>query len=394
MSYKLPSPLINKEKGNIFSVKIPFHLLKNPTAQKGNVVIFWGADFKNLPPGIPEDKFVELSNACIDFVRRNCRDLKLIYKMHPAETDEYKQLNLEGFTVAGTDNIGEFYLLQNLGRIKYTFSAISGACVSAHKMGVPSFIFLDLFEPLFRPETKKGYREYFSPLPEQSFVSNLNDDLKEYAVVADTDTKLENNFKQLLENNPGKVFFIADTPGSLAEIIALSKLVKNISPDHKTGLIICKHRRWNVMNFDELKPYFDSIDIFPRTFYSLRPQKLLQSLEIARNIKKFPIRPEDILIGTTLTSFVEVCFMSYHKKAKRLAFLRQASFDTVYGSKAGEMLAEISYKIPPASRFYNLFFEPLLGLYRTVYMNDPGKVMNFRCYQKPVNDIYDQIYLI
>lgn len=393
MSHKV-LPQINRQKNNIFQVEIPFHLLRNDGGTDKSVVIFWGADFKFLPPGIPEDKFIELSNSCLDYVRNHCRDQELIYKLHPSETDEYTKLNLKGFRVVGTDNIAEFYLLKNIDRIKYTFSAMSGACVSAHKMGIPSYVFVPLFEPLFRPETKMGYQEYFSPLPPESFISDLIGGFQDYKTIANTNEILKNNFTDLLAGYSGKVFFIADTPGSLAEIISLVNLVKNISPQHKTGLIVCRHHRWDVMNFEDLKPYFDSIDIFPRTFYSLRPNKIVKALNVAQAIKKFPITPQDILIGLTHTSFVEVCFMSYHKKAKRLCVLSGVSFNTVYGLESKEMLAKITYKTPLASRFYNHIFEPLLGLYRTMYMNDPGKVMNFRCYQKPVNDIYDQIYLI
>lgn len=369
-------------------------MLRTDADTNKNVVIFWGADFKFLPPGIPEDKFIELSNSCLDYVRKNCQGCELIYKLHPAETDEYTKLKLDGFTVVGTDNIGEFYLLKNINKIKYTFSAMSGACVSAHKMGTPSYVFVPLFESLFKPETLRGYREYFSLLPSESFISNFTDGFKDYKTPSETDARLKNNFIELLGSNSGKVFFIADTPGSLAEIISLANLIKHISPMHKIGLIVCRHHRWDVMNFDELNSYFDSIDIFPRTFYSLRPNKLIKAFKVAQTIKKFPIEAGDILIGMTHTSFVEVCFLSYHKNAKKLLLLGQVSFDTVYGPKGGEMLAQISYKTPPASWFYNLIFEPLLGLNRTFYMDDPGKVMNFRCYKKPVNDIYDQIYLI
>ncbi|OGN05678.1 MAG: hypothetical protein A2831_00665 [Candidatus Yanofskybacteria bacterium RIFCSPHIGHO2_01_FULL_44_17] len=387
-------PQVNNKKDNIFRVKLPFHLLGDNTSENKNTIIFWGADFKFLPPGIPEDKFIELSNSCLDFIRKNCPGYELIYKLHPAETDEYTKLNLDGFSVVGTDNIGEFYLLKNINRIKYTFSAISGACVSAHKMGIPSYVFVSLFEPLFRPETLKGYREYFSQLPSESFISNFADGFRDYKTAVDIDETLKNNFVRLLKESPGKVFFIADTPGSLAELISLTKLIKSISPQRPVGLLVCRHHRWDVMNFDDLKAHFDSIDIFSRTFYSLRPNKLIKALKIARDIKKFPIKNGDILIGTTHTSFVEVCFMSYHKHAKMLCVLSEVSFDTVYGQRGKKMLAEIHYETPPSSHFYNLIFEPLLGLYRTKYMNDPGKVMNFRCYQEPVNDIYDQIYLI
>src|SRR3989344_4494705 len=200
-------PQVNNKKDNIFRVKLPFHLLGDNTSENKNTIIFWGADFKFLPPGIPEDKFIELSNACLDYVRKNCSGHELIYKLHPAETDEYTKLNLDGFSVVGTDNIGEFYLLKNINRIKYTFSAISGACVSAHKMGIPSFIFLELFEPLFLPETKTGYREDFSPLPKESFLSDLAGGFRDYQAELVIDETLENNFRELLKNHSGKVFF-------------------------------------------------------------------------------------------------------------------------------------------------------------------------------------------
>ncbi|OGN02465.1 MAG: hypothetical protein A2655_01945 [Candidatus Yanofskybacteria bacterium RIFCSPHIGHO2_01_FULL_43_42] len=382
------------DQGNVFKVKIPFGLLRGENnSSRANRVIFWGADFKFLPPGIPEDKFIELSNACIDYVRKNCKGCALIYKLHPAETDEYTKLNLDGFKIVGTDDIGEFFLLKNINNIKYTFSAISGACVSAHKMGIPSFIFLELFEPLFLPETKTGYREYFSPLPKESLISNLNDEFQDYKIATDIDEVLNNNLRELFKNSSKKVFFIADTPGVLAEIITLSNLIKNISPQLEMGLIVCRHHRWDVMKMDDLKPYFDSINIFPRTFYSLRPGKLFRALKIAWSIRRFPIGDDDILVGMTHTSLVEVCFMSYHKQAKRIAVLSEVSFDTVYGEKSKDMLNKIKYRTPPASRFYNLFLESLLGLYRTIYMDDPGKVMNFRRYQKHISEIYDQVYL-
>ena len=381
-------------ENNIFNIRLPFNLLREGVdLSQAKQVVFWGADVKYLPPGIPEDKFINLSNLCLDFVRNNCRGYELIYKLHPAETDEYTKLKLDGFKIVGTDNIGEFYLLKNIDKIKYTFSAISGACVSAHKMGIPSYIFLELFEPLFRDATKKGYREYFSPLPEESLISDLNGGFKTYVIKPALDEVLYSNMNKIFKNNSGKVFFIADTPGVLAEIIALSSLIKKISSKIKVGLVICWHHRWNVMNMDDLKIYFDSINIFPRTFYSLRPRKILKSFKISRAIKRFPIKPGDTLIGMTHTSWPEVCFISYHKQAKRLAFLSQVSFDTVYGNKSKDMLANIKYRKPSASRFYNLFLEPMLGLYRTIYMDDPGKVMNFRSYQKPIGSVYDQVYL-
>src|SRR3989344_2757494 len=181
------------DQSNVFQVKIPFGLLRGENnSDQADRIIFWGADFKFLPPGIPVDKFIELSNACLEYVRRNFQGHELIYKLHPAETDEYTKLDLRGFSVVGTDNIGEFYLLKNIDRIKYTFSAISGACVSAHKMGIPSYVFVSLFEPLFRPETLKGYREYFSQLPSESFISNFADGFRDYKTAVDIDETLKN----------------------------------------------------------------------------------------------------------------------------------------------------------------------------------------------------------
>ena len=396
-SRKNMPPAVNEAKNNILRIELPYHNLKNENTDAGgnpdtNWVIFWGANFKDLPD-IDNEEFIKRTNLCLDFVRRECSGYHLIYKLHPAETDEYKMVNLDGFEIVGTDNVGEFYLLQNIKNIKYTFSALSAACISAHKLGIPSFVFIPLFESMLRPDTVDGYREYFSPLPRQALISDYNSRLVDYKITPVVDGIFENNFKNKIGSGSGKIFFIAETPGVLSEIISLVNLVKSIFPERKVGLLVCRHHRWDIMNFEDLRPYFDSIDIFTRTFYSLRPAKLIMALRVAKLIKNFDIESGDVLIGTSFTSFVEDCFMSYYKRNKKILFLNKVSFDSICGPKRKEMLAKINYKNTWGALFYNFIFEPLLVLHRTIYMDDPGRVMNFRMYQRPLNDIYDQVYL-
>ena len=95
-----------------------------------------------------------------------------------------------------------------------------------------------------------------------------------------------------------------------------------------------------------------------------------------------------LILGLLLFSFIvtSVCIVPFINTLYALKFQRK-------NKKSKDMLNKIKYKTPPAAWFYNLILEPLLGLYRTIYMDDPGKVMNFRRYQKPISDIYDQVYL-
>ena len=73
MHLRLPPP-INKTKDNIFKILSPYFLMYKyedfmPEPEKEEkAVVFFGANFKDLP-GADWDKFVEITNKSLDYVR-------------------------------------------------------------------------------------------------------------------------------------------------------------------------------------------------------------------------------------------------------------------------------------------------------------------------------------
>ncbi|TSC74943.1 MAG: hypothetical protein G01um101444_120 [Parcubacteria group bacterium Gr01-1014_44] len=391
MSNDFP-PVLNEAKKNIFSIVPPFYLL-NELAQKSSAngekwVVFWGTQFDNLPQ-INEKEFCKQTNLCLDYIRRNFSDYRLVYKPHPAEPVIYPLLNLTGFDVLNERTAAEFFVFKNMAKIKYVFSACSMASMTSWHLGLNSHSFWPLFKYTTIAETKDGYDDAFKKMPPEFFVSDLSQPVQENKKVLIRDQALWDNFSEILDKKRGVAWFILGDPGLLALTISMASLIRQISPGRKIGLIIEKHHRWVVMDMNEVKKHFDAIQIFPRLFYSLRPGKIWKQLLTARTIKNSKISSEDILIGGGAISLVENCFMSYFPKNYKIALLSDEAFRVCFGLKDPSFFR--THFSRRAFTFSNLILEPLLGLHRTIYREDIGRVANFGRYQEPVNDIYDQM---
>jgi hypothetical protein len=389
-------PGINKLKINIHEFSLPYYLSANVKSDSGQkVVIFCGADYRHLPAEMNREEFVRLSNLCLDFIRKECADCKLLYKPHPAEIkDEYNRLNLDLFEMVEDTTIGEVYLMQHIQSIKYVFSVCSWMSISAYTMGLNSYVFSKLFESVFGASLGKFYKDYFQELPENFFIEDLSQKLTENKITLKQDHNLEIFFNDLIKKNKGDIWFTSADPATLSIIFPLSGLIKKIDSTRKVNLIISRHHRWNVMNMGEVGKYFDKIIIFPRPFYSLRPNKIYEAIKIAAEIKKFKIEIEDVIIGFCNTSFVENCLISYNKKNIKIAaqFIKNA--EMMYGYNNHTLFNDKNFKQIKASVFYNKILEPILGLNKTLYLKQgTGKILNISRYQKPLNDVYNEVIL-
>src|SRR3989338_9410979 len=261
MIKKLPSP-VNKAKNNIIKILSPYFLMHKYSSfvkeqeKEEKAVVFFGANFKDLP-GADWDKFIDITNKSLDYVRRECVGHKLYYKPHPAETDEFKLVNLNGFEITKDTSIAEFYLWKNVRNIKYTFSTCSGANISAYYMGFNSYVFWDLFNSAIDRETAKGYVEYFKNMPDNFFINDLRSELIENKKMPIEDSFLEEELSELFNKDKGKIWFTIGDPNYLVNILVLARLVRKVNPNKKINLVIMKHHRWNVMNPDDFKYYFD-----------------------------------------------------------------------------------------------------------------------------------------
>lgn len=385
-------PAVNGSKKNIFGISPPFYLL-NELAEKSPVtgekwVVFWGTQFDNLPQ-IDEKKFCQQTNLCLNYLRKNFPGYKLIYKPHPAEPVIYPALDLTGFDVLNERTVAEFFVLKNMEKIKYVFSACSMASMTSWHFGLNSYLFWPLFKYTTITETRDGYDDAFKKMPPEVFIYDLSRPVKENKKVLIRDQALRDNFSEILDKKRGTAWFILGDPGLLVLTISVASLIRQLAPGRKIGLIIEKHHRWGVMDMNEIKKYFDAVQVFPRLFYSLRPGKIWKQFRTARTIKSSKISSEDILIGGGAISLVENCFMSYFPKSYKIALISDEAFRTCFGPKDPSFFQ--THFSRRAYTFSNLILEPFLGLHRTIYREDIGRVANFGRFQEPVNDIYDQM---
>lgn len=395
MYARLPLP-INRDKKNIFKIQSPYFLMRKygsflPKPEKEEkAVVFFGANFKDLP-GANRNKFIEITNKSLDYVRRECVGYELYYKPHPAEADEFKLVNLSGFEITKDTSIAEFYLWKNAKNIKYTFSTCSGANISAYYMGFNSYVFRDLLRSAIDGETDKGYTEYFKNMPASFFINNLSQRLIENKKTPSEDLFLEKEFNNLFSEDSGKIWFTIGDPNYLVNVLILTDLARKVNPQKKINLIIMKHHRWNVMNSGDFKYYFNEVYFFPRIFYSLRPRKIIRAIKTAYQINKLKVSPDDIIVGASYTSFTENCLTSYNDENYKVAILPQATLDFCCSSSVFD---DDNYRTRRSVFWWSNFLEPILGIKRTIFFEDNRRIGNFTRFKKPLNDLYDKIYAL
>lgn len=386
---------VEENASGIYRISWPHFWLGNfgNGAESGDWVIFLGADFKNMA-GVDVAKFIEKTNQCLEYIRKNCVGCQLIYRPHPEEKDEMNFLNLASFAIQKDYQVAEDYLWANRERIKYVFSVYSTSSIIAFNMGLNSYSFYHYFKDILDDARKIFIDNYFCNLPTPFFIGNLDTPLLGNKMKLKEDNKLRENFKRILIENEGPVWLIVVENKFRLAIIGLARMIRGIFPGRRINLIISKHHRWTEKYLQDLGGEFDEILVFPRHFYSLRPTKLLSAFITARKIKRLQIERGSVFIGFAHHDFIENCFMSYNKNGFRASFLMEGTWRLNF--KTEELgFDPKKFLFNKASFFYNHFFEPLLGLNRTKFQHYGGSGdLYFIRLAKPIEKIYDEVYLI
>jgi hypothetical protein len=386
---------LDEEKNNIIRVNLPYFLLRNkPEIKERQMVIFFGGAPKDLTLSEPQ-KYYSKMNECLDYVRKNYADYELVYKPHPADLEEKNHINLSGFNIIEEKSNAEIYLWKNLQRIEHAFAVNSWSAAVAFSFGLKANVFYPCFKNILSAAFIKSTDAFFREMPAQFFINNLNVPLSTKEIGNIEDKLLISEIKRILGSKEGTVWMTIAVTDYIAIVLATAKIIKGLDPKRKINLIISRHHRWEVIDLDrDIKSFFDSIFILPRIFYSLKPKRLAAAVSLALKIRRWNIGQNDIIFGTSHFEFVENCFVSYHRKAKRILMIMQRDINWYYNPQSF-LFSQKDFRWNKASYFYNKILEPLLGLFRTVYLSYKKEdVFNLNRYQKPLNRVYDEVIIL
>ncbi len=379
---------INDGKNNVFRFGFPLHLLSGGEGNIRKMIIFLGEDFRNLP-NTDLSRAIAISNQCLNYIRRECNGCELYYKPHPTETDEFAMLNLEGFKVMEKAPV-ELAFMKHADRIQHVFSTCSTASRIAYEFGFNSSVFLDPIAPALNPETVNGFRVFLAMLPKECFIENFSQALLENKKRLGTREELEDQVRTLVVGRRGTAWMLIGDPNALPYAKVVDMLVKKSNPEISLHLVISLHRRWETMPIDEVKKFFEKVSFIPREFYSVQPKKLLNAWRTARLIHAWPIDKNDVIISRLGLAFTDDCFASYFPNNPRVALMPGDFFDTTCGE---QKLNQEQYRSRLGAKFFNLILEPILGIERTEYLEDKKRIANVYRYARPLNDIFDAVWV-
>jgi len=182
----------------------------------------------------------------------------------------------------------------------------------------------------------------------------------------------------------------------LPAVLSLAALIRELFPRKKLTLAIIKHgARWSPEAIKLVGNVFDEVREFPRLFYSLKPQRLLAAMRTARVIRNMRLGSEDMLFGFAPHDFIENCFVSYHRETFKAVIMEESIFNLHFKPQEVEFLRSREFRFDKASWFYNRVFEPMLGLHRSLFLRYSFGLDHYISRpQKPLNNIYDKVYLL
>ena len=375
------------------SISWPYYALDPAPAGSGERwAIFFGADFYNMTE-IDVSSFITKTNQCLEYLRKNCPDCKLIYRPHPDEKEELKVLNLRDFAIQRDGQTAEEFLWFNKNNIQSAFSVCSTSSIAGLNIGLNAYAFYKYFTGVFHGAHKIFVDKYFAGMPDSFFVKDLTSPLINNRVTPRPDSNFIEKFREILSSNSGPLWFIVVENRFLLAISALAKMAKQNFPNRPINLVISRHHRWQDEALATLQADFDQVLIFPRHFYSLQPSKLFSAWRTARRIKKLRIEPSSIFLGFAHHSFIENCFISYHPKPYKLAFLPEKTWEiTFHPVQAGFDVAQL--RPTGIGWFYSHLLEPLLGLQHTKFQQySSPKPLAFIRLEHPLEELYDQVLL-
>lgn len=134
-------------------------------------VIFFGTPFlliHNLAPAI----YVERLNSCLDYLRRYYGETcDLIYRPHPAETEEANQVNLERFQIDNDREAAELYFLRHYGAIEAVYSVSSTVSRTAYNNGLNGYSLWRCFP--FPESAAEFFRNLMGAVPPEFDIDDL-----------------------------------------------------------------------------------------------------------------------------------------------------------------------------------------------------------------------------
>ncbi|MDO8514684.1 MAG: hypothetical protein Q7S50_04020 [bacterium] len=368
----------------------PYLLEHSPEAR---TAVFFGTDFYNLPIGTDQALFIKQTNAMLAYIRKNLPEHTLLYQPHPNETDEYTKLDLagNGFTV-GKRTIADYLLFHGAHDIEWIFASCSWAAASSYAMGYRAAVFLDLMKGSVPDETIEGYRSYFHGLPESFFIRSFDAPLPDShrTDIEDEEKTMEAISKEV--GNPETLWFIASDP---AYVMRDAIIVNNLRKKRpiKTGLLMIEHNRWDLVKDDPLLKAFDTMIPVPRVWYSARPMRVLNTLLATFPLSRLPIQKGDTLVSFAHTQFSENCVLSWYQTKKILMTENRWYYFTYENPRGG--LPEKDFHGSLGLTVFNTFVEPLLRLFRSEYLEyKDGKVVNIVRYRKPLEEVYDAVFVL
>ena len=135
-------------------------------------VVFFGTPFL-LVRNLPAETYATQLNACLDYLRR-CYPppFQLIYRPHPAETDESARLQLDRFRVEADGDVAELYFLRHAREIAAVFSVSSTVSRVAYNYGLNAYAFWPAFP--FAPKATAYFEQIMGRVPSEFNLSALD----------------------------------------------------------------------------------------------------------------------------------------------------------------------------------------------------------------------------
>jgi len=391
---------INKKIDNIFECPSPYWYLvnrsdNNSNNSQKNMVVFFGNDMEGvLGFGVSsKDQYVSRVNECLDYIRQNFIGFDLCYKSHPGDAGEQNYLNLAGFRILDVKITAEIFMADNLKKLRAVFTVGSFSAFNGYSMGIDSHVFYHCFSDIYNRDFIISLDQSFFEMPQSFFVKKLDQELPNNSRDLKNDQFLKSILKKNLDKNSGKIWLLCSFSEYTVFLGILTQIIRELSPNRQVGFIASYHHRWEpIRNY--LNNYFDEVVFMPRIHYSIKPSRLWESFKIARQIRNFKMDPEDILMVASQPDFVENCFVSYHQNNHKIGLANKRDFRAQYDPKSLTYTAYDEFRFNKATWFFNKIFEPLLGIHRSLFLAFTS--MNgfyFNRYQKPLNEIFDQLIL-
>ena len=380
----------------IEKINFPYFIKKEEVPIKEKMVVFFGTDFYNLPLNSNRDNYIIATNRMLDYIRKHFAGHRLLYQAHPNEKEELKHLNLAGF-VAGEKKVAEVFLYENANKIEYVFSTCSWANGSAYAMGINSAVFLDLLKGAISDDSIRAYHSYFEGLPADFFITSFDDLPPKQKHIGLLDE--QGGLNKIVESigNTKKVWVLATDPALALRGAIIGRFLKEKNKDIKIGLVLISNNRWaNIKEGQHLFKIFDEAVEIPRgrVIYSARPKRIIEAVKVSFRMRNLPIQENEALISFSNLMFEENCLLSYYPKIKKILFMESRWYFFTHEEQY-KILPKKSFNTSIGQKFFSSIIEPILGLHRTIYDEfDDGKVLNFFRYRKPIEKVYDKVFVI